>query len=269
MGNVGWQNWSAFGEFPVGISSVKQRTVEANLHFSDTCQIAIGQQLRIGEKWLWSAGFAYDSSPVSRANRVPPCRSIANCDMAPASNIKSIVTSAPVSRGSSWTPGPAPYSSSPRTARRDTARALLDELSELRRSQFHLEILNLIAIGLRPKQSRANSILNHRFEANRIRPARRAHRRIFVAAIGRRQRTGPDPVQLGNVVAPSAFSVALSDAAISMLLSPRRNCRRRKTHHEPRSSDRTTRHLHGRFRPRNGHAGGLANWPTYGRQRRR
>ncbi len=71
MGNVGWQNWSAFGEFPIGISALKQRTVEANLHFSDTCQIAIGQQLRIGEKWLWSAGFAYDSSPVSRANRVP------------------------------------------------------------------------------------------------------------------------------------------------------------------------------------------------------
>lgn len=70
MGNVGWQNWSAFGEFPVGISAANQRTVTANLHFSDTCQIAIGQQLRIGEKWLWSAGFAYDSSPVSRANRI-------------------------------------------------------------------------------------------------------------------------------------------------------------------------------------------------------
>jgi len=71
MGNVGWQNWSAFGEFPIGISAVNQRTVEANLHFSDTCQIAIGQQFRFGEKWLWSAGFAYDSSPVSKVNRVP------------------------------------------------------------------------------------------------------------------------------------------------------------------------------------------------------
>jgi long-chain fatty acid transport protein len=29
---------------------VNQRTVEANLHFSDTCQVAIGQQLRFGEK---------------------------------------------------------------------------------------------------------------------------------------------------------------------------------------------------------------------------
>jgi len=69
MGNVGWQNWSAFGEFPVGISAVNQRTIEANLHFSDTCQISIGQQYRFGEKWLWSAGFAYDSSPVSQTNR--------------------------------------------------------------------------------------------------------------------------------------------------------------------------------------------------------
>jgi long-chain fatty acid transport protein len=69
MGNVGWQNWTEFGEFPVGISATNQTTVDANLHFSNTCQIAIGQQYRFAEKWLWSAGFAYDSSPVSQANR--------------------------------------------------------------------------------------------------------------------------------------------------------------------------------------------------------
>ena len=70
MTDVGWQNWSAFGSFPVGISSAKQTTaVDANLHFSDTCHVAIGQQFRFDEKWLWSAGFAYDSSPVSKANR--------------------------------------------------------------------------------------------------------------------------------------------------------------------------------------------------------
>jgi long-chain fatty acid transport protein len=69
LGNVGWQNWTEFGEFPVGISANNQRTVNANLHFANTWQIAIGQQYRIAEKWLWSAGFAYDSSPVSKANR--------------------------------------------------------------------------------------------------------------------------------------------------------------------------------------------------------
>jgi len=71
LADVGWQNWSAFSEFPVGISSAKQTTtVDANLHFSDTCHVAFGQQLRLGEKLLWSAGFAYDSSPVSTANRL-------------------------------------------------------------------------------------------------------------------------------------------------------------------------------------------------------
>ena len=70
MGNLGGQNWTEFGEFPVGISSANQTTtVNADLHFSNTYQIAIGQQLRIREKFLWSAGFAYDSSPVSKANR--------------------------------------------------------------------------------------------------------------------------------------------------------------------------------------------------------
>jgi len=69
LGNVGWQNWTEFGEFPVGITTQKQRTVSANLHFSDTYQIAVGQQFRFAEKWLWSAGFAFDSSPVSRTNR--------------------------------------------------------------------------------------------------------------------------------------------------------------------------------------------------------
>jgi len=70
LGNIGWQNWTEFGEFPVGISAANQRTISANLHFSNTWQIAIGQQYRIAEKWLWSAGFAYDSSPVSQANRI-------------------------------------------------------------------------------------------------------------------------------------------------------------------------------------------------------
>ena len=70
VGNVGWQNWTEFAEFPVGISAKQQRTIQANLHFSNTYQIAVGQQLRIAEKWLWSAGFAYDSSPVSQANRI-------------------------------------------------------------------------------------------------------------------------------------------------------------------------------------------------------
>lgn len=71
MGNLGWQNWSQFGQTTLGISTTKQKSFAVDLHFSDTMQIAIGGQYQIGKKWIWSAGFAYDSSPVSEANRIP------------------------------------------------------------------------------------------------------------------------------------------------------------------------------------------------------
>ncbi len=112
MGNVGWQNWSAFGEFPIGISTAKQRTVEANLHFSDTCQIAIGQQLRIGEKWLWSAGFAYDSSTVSKSNRLPTLP--IDRQLRYGTGIQYQINS-DITAGAAWEfmdAGPAPYTAS-------------------------------------------------------------------------------------------------------------------------------------------------------------
>jgi len=92
IGNVGWQNWTEFGKFPVGIAAKNQHTVNANLHFSDTYQIAIGQQYRIAEKFLWSAGFAFDSSPVSRTNRIAVLPIDRNCVTAPASNMRSTIT---------------------------------------------------------------------------------------------------------------------------------------------------------------------------------
>jgi long-chain fatty acid transport protein len=136
MGNVGWQNWSAFGEFPIGISSVKQRTVEANLHFSDTCQIAIGQQLRIGEKWLWSAGFAYDSSPVSRANRIPTLP--IDRQLRYGTGIQYQI-SRDVTAGAAWEfmdAGPAPYS-----ARRGPLAGTLQ-------GHFSTDYLNFVALNV-------------------------------------------------------------------------------------------------------------------------
>lgn len=69
MGNVSWQNWSAFGQFPVGISAANQHTVQAKSTFlrylPDHNQAAIPHC----RKMVRSAGFAYDSSPVSQANR--------------------------------------------------------------------------------------------------------------------------------------------------------------------------------------------------------
>lgn len=69
MGNIGWQNWSQFGQTTLGISSEKQKSLAVNLNSSDTIQIAFGAQYRLFEKFLCSAGFAYDSAPFSEANR--------------------------------------------------------------------------------------------------------------------------------------------------------------------------------------------------------
>jgi long-chain fatty acid transport protein len=71
MANVGWQNWSEFGQTTLGISAANEKNLAVDLNFSDTIHTAIGAQYRIGERWLWSVGFAYDSSPVSEANRTP------------------------------------------------------------------------------------------------------------------------------------------------------------------------------------------------------
>ncbi len=136
MGNVGWQNWSAFGEFPVGISAINQRTVEANLHFSDTCQIAIGQQLRIGEKWLWSAGFAYDSSPVSTANRIATLP--ADRQLRYGTGIQYQINR-DVTAGAAWElmdAGPAPFSNS---------RGPLDGTLQ---GHYSTNFLNFVALNL-------------------------------------------------------------------------------------------------------------------------
>ena len=71
MGNVGWQNWSQFGQTELGISAQTQKNLAVNLNYSNTIQIAFGGQYRLANRWLLSAGFAYDSSPVSEAHRTP------------------------------------------------------------------------------------------------------------------------------------------------------------------------------------------------------
>lgn len=69
MGNLGWQDWSQFGEVPVSITSTTQTDLTEDMQFHDTVHVAIGAHFRFHPKWTATAGFAYDSSPVSEANR--------------------------------------------------------------------------------------------------------------------------------------------------------------------------------------------------------
>jgi long-chain fatty acid transport protein len=69
MFNTGWQNWQDFGNVDVTVRAVDTTDLTADLRFKDTWHVALGTQYELAEAWLLSAGFAFDSSPVSDNDR--------------------------------------------------------------------------------------------------------------------------------------------------------------------------------------------------------
>ncbi len=62
MGNVGWQDWSEFGEVEIGIDNAQDPTTLTNpLSFDDTWHVAVGAQYRTDSQWKVHTGLAYDS----------------------------------------------------------------------------------------------------------------------------------------------------------------------------------------------------------------
>jgi len=73
MANFGWQDWSQFGSVDVSLQVPDpiNGSLTANLNLKNTWHGALGMQYRIAKPWLLSLGFAYDSSPMTQANRSP------------------------------------------------------------------------------------------------------------------------------------------------------------------------------------------------------
>jgi long-chain fatty acid transport protein len=71
MGNIGWQDWSTFGKSDLTLRSATAKTFTQNLDYNDTWHFALGAQYRFAEPWLWSFGFAYDTSPTDEDTRTP------------------------------------------------------------------------------------------------------------------------------------------------------------------------------------------------------
>jgi long-chain fatty acid transport protein len=74
MADVGWQNWSEFGQVEVGVDSSTGQPSDAvpstiNLKYDDTWHGALGAQYQYSEKWEFTGGFAYDTSAVSDSHR--------------------------------------------------------------------------------------------------------------------------------------------------------------------------------------------------------
>ena len=72
MGNIGWQEWSAFGKQDLTLSSTTATTFTKDLGYDDTWHFALGAQCRFAERWLWSVGAAYDTSPVDGDDQRTP-----------------------------------------------------------------------------------------------------------------------------------------------------------------------------------------------------
>jgi long-chain fatty acid transport protein len=62
LGNVGWQQWSKFGQVEVGIDNTQNPTaLTTSLPFKDTWHVAVGAQYRLSDPWTLNFGIAYDS----------------------------------------------------------------------------------------------------------------------------------------------------------------------------------------------------------------
>jgi long-chain fatty acid transport protein len=69
LGDVGWQDWSKFGDFGVTVPSLDTNTFTVNEEYNDTWHVALGVQYRLTPLWLLNAGVTYDSSMVDNSNR--------------------------------------------------------------------------------------------------------------------------------------------------------------------------------------------------------
>jgi len=72
LGNVGWQQWSKFGEVELGVeNTLDPRSLTTAIDFKDTWHIAVGAQYRLSEPWKLNFGVAYDSGFQSGSNVSP------------------------------------------------------------------------------------------------------------------------------------------------------------------------------------------------------
>jgi long-chain fatty acid transport protein len=71
LGNVGWQDWSAFGRVDVGLATTDPRDLTVDIPYEDTWHAALGAQHVICDPWTLNFGMAYDSSLSDDAERSP------------------------------------------------------------------------------------------------------------------------------------------------------------------------------------------------------
>lgn len=71
MANVGWQDWSEFGQDIVTVHTAGQNELTTSIDYDDTWHFAVGARYALTPQWRVSAGVAYDSSMADDDVRSP------------------------------------------------------------------------------------------------------------------------------------------------------------------------------------------------------
>ena len=71
MSNLGWQDWSEFGQVGVTVASDDTSSLTVDRNYKDTWHAAVGAHYRVAAPWLLTAGVAYDSSMMDDKDRTP------------------------------------------------------------------------------------------------------------------------------------------------------------------------------------------------------
>ena len=72
MGDVGWQEWSEFGEMGISVNQENPISLTTPTRYDDTWRAALGMEWAlVPGKWKLSSGISYDSSPASSSIRTP------------------------------------------------------------------------------------------------------------------------------------------------------------------------------------------------------
>jgi len=71
MANVGWQDWSEFGQDIVSVHTAGQNELTTSIDYDDTWHFAVGTRYALTPQWRVSAGVAYDSSMADDDARSP------------------------------------------------------------------------------------------------------------------------------------------------------------------------------------------------------
>lgn len=69
MADAGWQQWSRFQKVSVSLSDPSATTLTSKIKYLDTWHFAAGVEYHYNPCWIFSGGFAYDSSAISSKER--------------------------------------------------------------------------------------------------------------------------------------------------------------------------------------------------------